>query len=250
MHPCLPTLLVLLTLAPPRAQETPAAGRFAAAVAAYRAQRFPEAYAGFAALAHEAGAAASTALLHDLALAALRARRAHDAEAAMLQLAARGDPEHLALRDFVRACAAFLRSEQAEAAANLADAEPGAFATAIAECEQAIALWQQAIVQRSAWPAAARNVARAQQKLAALRAQKAAADRQRRANKKLDGEPEQDVAAPEPQSPELPALPQQNLLTAEQLQQLARRLEQKEQEKRSARRQEQLANRQPGERDW
>jgi len=98
------------------------------------------------------------------------------AEAAARDAAAH--PERAALGAivyFVRGSVAFARSERAEAAAALPDADPTLLDRAIADAEDALVAWRKAATSRDDWPAARRNVERAAIRLAALRAKKGGA---------------------------------------------------------------------------
>jgi len=233
---------------------TDVAATFASGTEAFRAGRYPEALAAFTAVAAAVGDAAPAELHFDLALAALRAGRPEQAAEAALRAAA-GGPVLAPSCDFLLGNAAWLRCERADAAASLTDPEPGAFDTAIAAAVTAGEAWQRAVVARGAWPEAARNVERAQQKRADLERRKLEFEQSRRARKQ-PGEPQplplpvpEPAPGPEQPQPAQPA-PQLAPLSPEQVQHLLERLAAKEQEKQVLRRREQQAQRIAVERDW
>ncbi|HLQ38820.1 MAG TPA: hypothetical protein VK348_13505 [Planctomycetota bacterium] len=235
-------LLCLLPLASP-----PQAGAgFDAGVRAYGEGRWQDAFAAFTAAEQAAGIAVSAELLHDLALAALRAGRPSEAEAAAARAAARGGSRFAGLRDFVRGNAAWIRCERAELQASGPEAEPFAFDAAIALAETARNGWQLAAASRPDWPEARRNTERALQKIAELRQQQAAAERNRPPSRQTPDQPEPQPQPPQEQQPE----PQLTELSPEQLQQLFDKLAAKEQQKLALRSTRQQAPDGSVERDW
>lgn len=171
-----------LPQAPAPAPADPATS-FAAAVAAYRAGRFDEAYAAFAALSAATTAAErSPELLGNLALAALRVHRAGDAASAATVLQERGDAAERGLGTFLLAQADSERARLAEAAARLPDAEPMAWDAAVRAADAAVRGFLLAADLRARagggeWPEALRNAERAARTVAALRAARDAAQR-------------------------------------------------------------------------
>ncbi|MEM7200975.1 MAG: hypothetical protein AAF628_11950 [Planctomycetota bacterium] len=123
------------------------------------------------------------------ALAALRDRRLEDAEVAIETLGVRGGPRWLGLRDFLLGNLAFARCDRAAAQALGPEAEPFAFAPAVASAREAAAAWQDAAAQRRDWPAARRNAERAQQRLARLVEQQQEAAARQRAKRALGAPP-------------------------------------------------------------
>jgi len=197
------------------------------------------------------GEDASASLLYNRALAALRAGRYREAEAAAERAAARGGREVAALASFLRGNIAFAAAERAERQAGTAGAEPFALQIAIAYAKSARDHWIAAATSRADWPEARRNVARALQTIEDL------VDRKREAEKKKVPEPEPKPAPlPEPGAereevePEPGKEPQIRELSPEQVLRLFERLEEKEREKvevRRGHREERMAG---VERDW
>jgi hypothetical protein len=225
---------------------------FAAAIAAYEAGRYQESLVGWQALAAELGPAAPPELLGNLALAALRGFRIADAEAAARQLADSVLPGERAYAAFLLAHAAFLRSQQAEAAARLPDAEPRAWDASLSSCRTAITLWMRAdTLTPSGWPAAVRNTERAVRRLAELERLRDEAERQKPPPKQ---EPDQPEPKPQPKPDEKPEEKDPEILrtrmSPEEVARMLSRLEEKEREKRLARTAQQRATATVGERDW
>jgi len=218
---------------------------FAAAVAAYRAERYDEALQGFRALADPV-AEAPAELLGNLALAALRQRRPAEAEAAANVLRDRGPADERALGTFLLGQASFERALLAELAAGLPDAEPGIWQSAVDRAEAALEYWLEASRLRGGWPEAVRNAERAARRLQQFRAARDAAETNSRSEPapeqpsppQSDGEQEERVA-------DLDVRP----LTAAELSALRQRLQQKEREKRALRRVTMRIEK-IGERDW
>lgn len=236
---------------PPREVAASSAQRFATATADYRAARYAEALAGYQALFAEQGSAAAPELLGNLALAALQRHRPGDAEPAARGLLQRVDAGEQALGAFLLGHAAWLRAETARAAAKLQDAEPMAFAAALAQLDQAVGLWLRADELRQGWPEAVRNAERA----AALRELVQQEQQAAEANRP---KPKQEPDRPEPEPP--PTRPEQSeeqqpdaardALSAQELAKLLERLQQKDREKRLARQAQQRGSAVAGERDW
>lgn len=184
-----------------------------------------EAAAGFAAIeagdqaaAAEAYAAAverkpTRTLLRNLALAALAADELELAEeAAERQAVEGGSGDDVAWRDFLLGNLAWRRSERAELLARGPVPPAGALEQAIAQTEAAAAAWKAAEGgSGSLWPEAQNNVARAEARLAALRAMAEAS------------ESSQPQAPPEP--PPLDETRRQDLM--QQLERLDRRREER-----------------------
>lgn len=135
---------------------------------AWREGRFAAAHEAFAEVTRAAGDRATAAAFFDESLAALRAGRLTDAEAAAERAAARGGPAAYPMRDFLLGNAAFARTARAESQASGPEAEPFAFDVAIAHVDLALAAWVRAATSRRDWPEARRNVERALMKRAEL----------------------------------------------------------------------------------
>jgi hypothetical protein len=225
---------------------------FAAALADHEAGRFQAAYETFAQLLAAAAEPVPEALRWNTALAALRVLRARDAEAAIEPWRAHPDPERRAEAEFVFGLAQCLRAEQAAVAAALPDAEPMAWQLALAAQDRGIAAFVRAVQLRGDWPAAVRNVERAQRRRLEFEQQR---DRSRPEASKQEQVPE-----PPPPPPPAPAndaepeaaLPELmiNELSAAEVAQLLQRLAQKDQRKHRLRQQEQRRTTVAGERDW
>jgi hypothetical protein len=225
---------------------------FAAAVRAFREQRFADAAAQFGALERAEGNAASPELLYDLAVSALAAGDATAAEIAAEKAAARGGPDWYGRRDFVLGAAAYQRCIVAETRADLPGAGPRPFDRAIAYAEFARDAWIRAAASQDDWPAARRNVERAILKIDALNL------RREDAAKEAESKPVEieEPPPPEPEEPEKPAPkppeepPAEKDLTAEELRKLVDRLAQRESEKTKVRLQRRDELRSRTERDW
>lgn len=233
------------------------AGDFASGQRAYAEGRFGDAQQAFAAVLAAAGDAAPAELCYDLALASLQAGDLAAAEAAAERAAARGGPSFAPRRQFLRGNIAYARCLLAEAQAMGPEAEPFAFEVALQHGNAALRHWQQAVLDRGSWPAAARNVERAHAVLSRLRDEQAAAALKRR-DRQQGKKPEvhlvpQGGAEPEAATPtqeQVDAKVQRTeLLPAEVLALLAR-VQQKERDKLQLRQQQRSAQQAPGERDW
>lgn len=220
--------------------------------AEYRAGRYPQAFAALAAAAREAAPEPPPELLHDLALAALRVGRFTDAQAAATQMRERGGERFAAAQAFLLGSIGWARSERAEAAARLRDAEPGAWDSAIRGAEQARDGWSAAAASRDDWPAARRNVERALRRIDELRRAQAEQQREMKRTSKSDPEPlpPPDQPEPEPGTEQAPHEPQVAPLPPEQVQRLFDRLLAKEREKLAQREAERSSRPSTVERDW
>lgn len=117
-----------------------------------------------------AASAGSAAILQrNLALASLRADDLDRAAAAADALAMSGRKQDLAWRDFLAGNLAWRRSEMAETEAHGPVPPAGAIERAVAHAEAAQQAWQFALETQGGWPAAQRNLARVEVRLAALR---------------------------------------------------------------------------------
>ncbi len=149
-------------------------GAFDDGVRAYEEGRYEDAHAAFAALSD-----AAPEVAYNQALCALRAGLFEDAEAAAARLARAADLEMAARGCFLAGNVAFARATRAAAQARGAEAEPFAFAVAIRHAEEAARAFGRAAVTRDDWPAARRNVGRAQRLAERLREEQREAARQR-----------------------------------------------------------------------
>lgn len=229
---------------------------FAAGEALFREGRFADALAVFTALEAECGDAAPAELLHARALAALGAGSPLEAEVALEKAIARGGAAWLPMRDFVAGSAAFARCERAEAQAAGPEAEPFAFDVAIAHAQAARDAWQSAAVAGSDWPEARRNVERAQAKLDALRKRRGEAIER---GKQTRGGETAPPPTPDPAPPNDgerieeaagPLAPQVVDLAATQVDELVRRLAEKDREKLALRRTARGTAQAGVEKDW
>ncbi len=242
IHRGLPWLL-LLSVAPAQATGGDA-------VADYRAGRYQAAFATLQAEFAAAGEQASPTLRWNLALAALRVQRSSDAEAAVTPWLAGPDDRRRAEAEFVLAMASFQRAERAALAAQLPDAEPMAWTMAVQAMERSLAGFLRAANTRGSWPEAERNAARAKDRLQALQQLRDAARPPAAQQEPSPPEPPPPQAKPEP-TPEEAALGlTQDPLAAAEIARVLRRVEQKDREKRSSRREQQRRVTTAGERGW
>jgi hypothetical protein len=232
--------------------------RFATAVADYRAGRYDAAFHGFQAELAAQGENATDELRWNTALAALRAQRSGDAEAALApwldasageRVAGAGPTgERRADAEFVTAMACCQRAERAAAAAQLPDAEPTAWTMAVQAMTRAIAAFERAVQQRGTWPEASRNRDRAKARLDELREmQKRAAPT---AKQEQPPEPQPPPQQPEPTPEETPADLAVEPLAQQELAELVRRIAKKDQTKRALRQERQRAAVTAGDRGW
>lgn len=167
---------------------------------AWDAGRLEDARRAFAHEVEDAGSGASQALLFDHALASLATGRWTEADDAAAR-AMEGDDQGVAgLAAFVRGHVAFERSRLAEVEAARPGADATTAARALADAEDALAFWSEAVLSRSEWPEARRNVERALLRLAGLR------ERQR-ADAPDEGPGDGPEAPPPPDGPPLPDRP-------------------------------------------
>lgn len=223
-------------------------GAFAAAVADYRAGRYDAAFAVFQREFAAAGEAAAAELRWNLALAALRVQRSADAEAAVAPWLAERDGRRRAEAEFVAAMAAHQRALRSAAAAELADAEPLAWAAAVLQMERAVAGFERAAGFAEGWPEAARNAGRARDALAELRRRQEAA-RAPEARQEPAPQPDPPPAPASPGEEEPVAVPRERL-SAGELERLRQRVARREQEKHAARRAERQREVVVGGRAW
>ena len=221
--------------------------RFQAGVAAYRAGRYEEARAAFAAVLDAEGAA-PVELRSNLAMAALRVQRTQDAEAAARPLLDSALGDDRAWGEFLLALASFQRGERAAAAARLPDAEPMAWETAVRSVAASVQSWCRAAELRPGWQEPLRNAERAVRALNALERERAAAAPQTpKTTEPVTPEPPQPA---QPTTEEVqPDLAQAKLSVAE-VERLRQRLQQKQREKRIARSLQDRSALVAGERDW
>jgi hypothetical protein len=228
--------------------------RFAEGMRAYDEGRHRDALAALTGAEQAAGNDAPAELLFDRALAALRVRDLRTAELCADKAAARGGAPFSAPCDFVLGNAAFARAELAAAEAGLSDPDPTAFARAIAQVEAAREHWIRAAAARDDWPAARRNVERAQRALEDLRRKQDEAEANRRARRAPPPEPQ--PAPPPPdvgsgEQVEQAAAPQTaGALTLGEVERLLALLERKEREKQALRTARQKMRRPVTEQDW
>jgi tetratricopeptide (TPR) repeat protein len=142
------------------------AGNFEAAVSHFE-QALVEQSVSSAALSTSAKSSAT--LQRNLALASLRANDLDRAAAAADALAMSGREQDLAWRDFLAGNLAWRRSEMAETEAHGPVPPAGAIERAVAHAEAAQQAWQFAMESQGDWPAAQRNLARVELRLATLR---------------------------------------------------------------------------------
>lgn len=223
---------------------------FAAGVADYRAGRYPAAFAAFEREFAAAGETAPAVLRWNLALAALRVQRSSDAEAAVTPWLQDGDPGRRADAEFVLAMASFQRAERAAMAAQLPDAEPMAWAMAVAAMERALAGFLRGAQTRGSWPEAERNAARARARLAELQRLRDAARPDTHKQEAPPPPPPPPNRPPEPVPDDAPPGLVEEPLRAAELAAVWARIEQKEREKRTQRRDRQLRATTAGERGW
>src|SRR6185436_14262267 len=100
----------------------------------------------------------------------------------------------VALCEFLQGNVAFSRSERSEFEVRELGADRAALDRAIAQAEAARDAWQRAAASRADWPAARRNVERAQQRLVALEEL-----RKQTAQKEPQPQPNSGGGAPEPE---------------------------------------------------
>ena len=142
-----------------------------AGLSAYDQGDFPAAVVHFEqALARRS----SAVLLRDLGLAYLQTGDLERAAEAADALAASGRADDLAWRDFLLGNLAWSRSGRAEIQAHGPLPPAGALQRAIAHTVSAREAWQSALESRSDWPAASRNLERADVRLDTLRAEQQA----------------------------------------------------------------------------
>lgn len=244
----------LLLLMPPFLMLLLPGDEFSTGVHAYEECRFEDALETFSECERAAGNSASAELLHNKAMAALRAGELLVAEYSAEKTVVRGGPGFAAWRDFLWGNTAFARSEKAEEKANKPDAEPSAFEEAIAQAEIARNYWQMAVVRRSDWPEARRNVERALLKLRELKKKKEAAEQRNRKEKEkkkieiqIDPRLQSDPKNRQQASKVDPLLDE---LSPEHVKRLYDKLEEKKREKLALRRIRQRMQSAEVEKDW
>jgi len=154
---------------------------------------------------------------------------------------------------FLRGSVAFAECLRAERQAESAAAEPFAFDVAIALAEKAETRWREAAMARDDWPAARRNVERAQAKAAELRRKREEAQDRLKPPPQPKPKPQ---PKPEPKDDggkrvtedDPGADPMLRELPPEEVRRLVERLAEKEAEKRGVRAKER--RRTAGARDW
>lgn len=218
-------------------------------VGLYRVGRFEEAHAALVAECEAAGEDGEANLYFNRALAALRIGNLSDAEVAAGELVAADDDEWRARSDFLLGNAAFARCVLAEKQAATVEAEPFAFQIAIRYGEKARDLWISAAMSRPDWPAARRNVERAQLMLESLRGRKRDAERKQNPRPEPTPKPLPDPGktAPDPEPVPEAAITE---LSPEQVRALFERLARKEREKRAVREKRRTERMAGVERDW
>lgn len=157
---------------------------FTRGAAAYEAKDFEAAQSFFERVRAEHGDSAEDAVLVNLALSALASGDVRACESAANRLATRG-ARLSALADFLHGNAAFVAAELSEAEAELMQADPTALRQAIQHIDRARASWLRALRAHGsgAWPAARRNLARADRKRALLELKQEDAEKSRQTKK-------------------------------------------------------------------
>jgi len=159
----------LLVLAASAAAVLAGCDRSVPARKAYAAGRYADALALYRAEVRAAGPDAPAELLHGEALAALRTGDLEGARAAADAAAVRGDPGVVALAEFLRGQVAFRKCVAAEEEMRAPVPPPTARARALAHAEDALLAWRRATASRDEWPEARRNAERAALRIARLR---------------------------------------------------------------------------------
>jgi len=152
---------------------------FAAGERAFREGRYDDAVAAFTAAIEQLGDEASAELLFDQALAALAAGDRELCATAIERAAGRGGLRLRRPCEFVRGSLCWSRGEQLAALAQRPESEPFVVTQAIEQIARARAHWVEAALGETDWPAAARNVERAQRRLGELRLWQQERERQR-----------------------------------------------------------------------
>lgn len=213
-------------------------------------------------------------LFYNLALAALDAGAIEDAEIAAEKAAARGGETFYARRDFLLARAAWQKSEQAEAAAEMQNQNPVAYGRAILHAETALREWRSVLIRDPDFDVARRNAERAAARIESLKKKRELAIQQppkkdgaappKGADKGGEKRTENDPTADEENQnrrrrPELPrsAPPEAKTPTAlpaeladDQVKRLFEKLGEKDREKKKTRRARVEAGRTDVEKDW
>ena len=222
-------------------------------VRAYREGHYAEACAEFERQLEDAvdDDDARSTLHYDMALCALRAGQLDRCEAAAEASSEGGDPEFVALRNFLIGNVAYARCEQVEMLALRPEAEPFLLEQALEHVEQACESWRAAALGRPDWPAARRNLERALVKRAKLE------NIQREREEQKQETPPEELPEPPPPEPEAPrhdvqedAQEELGLLSPEELTQMLQRLDRNQEEKRALRRLDREKGRGRVERDW
>lgn len=221
---------------------------FARGVALYRSGDAQQALAALTEAEQAAGHDASAPLLFDRALAALATGELRVAETCAEKMAARGGATFYGLRDFLLGNAAFIAGERAEAEGALAEADPTALRLAIQHVRKARESWIRALVTREDWPAARRNIARADARLRILEIKRDAAEEARKAKQESNQKKKQ--RGPTETEEREAEMQRARVLSTQDIAALLARIEETESEKRRLRRAERSAKQRGVERDW
>ncbi|MCA8970681.1 MAG: hypothetical protein KDC95_12885, partial [Planctomycetes bacterium] len=162
-------------------------------------------------------------------------------------MAARGGPDWFGLRDFLLGNAAFRSGERSEAEATLIEADPTALDLAIDQIRRAKNAWADATSSRDDWPAARRNLARANIKLAILEFKRDEAEAARKTKK--EQEQRKRKGPTETEEREAGMLGKQRL-DARALAALLQKIEDNEAQKREVRTAQRSSKQRGVERDW
>lgn len=162
-------------------------------------------------------------------------------------MAARGGRDWFGLRDFLLGNAAFRSGERSEAEATLIEADPTALDLAIEQVRRAKEAWSDATTSRDDWPAARRNLARANAKLAILEFKRDEAEAARKTKK--EQEQRKRKGPTETEEREAGMLGKQRL-DARALAALLQKIEDNEAQKREIRTAQRTSKQRGVERDW
>lgn len=222
----------------------------------------------------ERGDEAPAELFYNLSLAALAVGAIEDAEIAAEKAAVRGGEPFYSRRDLLLARAAWQKSEQAEAAAEMQNQNPLAYGRAIAHAESALREWRSALRRDPEAAEARRNAERAVVRILTLKKKRDLAaqpppkkdgaapppESAKNGERKTEEDsgsndetenrrPRKELPRPEPVEAKGPiALPTE--LSDDQVKRLSERLTEKEREKKKSRRARVDSGRTDVEKDW